>query len=314
MEIAAPDNSLCSGVRSAQWKEMNLLQGGHGQTLAWALVAGQPGDLLRAVQPRAEGRKRHWEKTGFLLYFCCTWGKKRICHLAGKAKYDAFCNPYLTLWNSLHRGLSIPHSLLCYLLVKFKAKKLLWVGCIYLPFPSLEANVTGKIPWRISLLPEVSSLVCPPPYNQTPLHTWVNLESHLEWEPREPVQWASGNCALEAFLKVKYFWVIFPATFFVKWKPIKTGSRTRWLCKSLSFTGPVNPPAPYPCMFSFHVLVPRCPSSQGTCLGKICFIRCCPENSWDFQIHSSINSYTSKSLPSFCKTRLTLCLHHDMKI
>jgi len=60
-----------------QWKELKRLQRGHGQPLAWALVAGQANDLLCAGQPSTEGKKRHWGKTEFLLYFCCTWGKKK---------------------------------------------------------------------------------------------------------------------------------------------------------------------------------------------------------------------------------------------
>lgn len=159
------------------------LQGGHGQTLEWTLVARQPSDLLCARQPRAEGKKRHWGKNGFLLYFCCTWGKKRICHLAKKAKYDVFYSSYVTPWNSLSRVLLIPQISHIYLFLKLKAKNLLWVGYIYLPyiylpFPSLEANITSKIPCHISLLPEVSLLICPSPYNQTPFHTWAILENH----------------------------------------------------------------------------------------------------------------------------------------
>lgn len=75
----------------------------------------------------------------------------------------------------------------------------------------------------------------------------------------------------------------------------------------------MNPPAPYPGMISFYIFFPRLPPSQVTCLCKICIAPCCPENSWDFQIHFPIHSYTSKSLPSFCRKRFTLCLHHDMK-
>lgn len=209
------------------------LRKGHGWTLAWTLVAGQPSDLLCAGQPRTEGKKRHGGKTGFLLHFCCTRGKKRICHLAKKAKYNVFYNSYLTLWNSLYRVLLIPHISPMLLSFEVQSQKatLSWLHLFALSFPWNKHN--SKIPWCISLLPEVSFLISPPPYNQTPFHTWVNPESNLEWEPREPVEWTSGNCALEAFLKVKYFWVIFPATFFVKWKPTETRKRTRWLCKSL---------------------------------------------------------------------------------
>lgn len=87
----------------------------------------------------------------------------------------------------LSSAIDTPH--LSYVTVfEVQSQKLLRVSYIYLPSPSLEASITSKIPWYISLLPEVSVLICPPPHNQTPFHTWVNLESHLEREPREPVQ------------------------------------------------------------------------------------------------------------------------------
>lgn len=140
-----------------------------GQTAKWSPVC-------RATKGRrkekALGEKRIF--VIFLLYL----GKKRICHLAKKAKYDVFYSSYLTPWNSLSRVLLIPQISHIYLLLKLKAKNLLWVGYIYLPFPSLEANITSKIPWHISLLPEVSFLICPSPYNRTPFHTWANLENH----------------------------------------------------------------------------------------------------------------------------------------
>lgn len=66
-------------------------------------------------------------------------------------------------------------------------------------------------------------------------------------------------------------------------------------------------------MISFYIFFPRCPSSQVTCLCKICIAHCCPENGWDFKIHSSADSYTTKSLPSFWEKRLTLSLHHGMR-
>lgn len=222
MEIAALDNALavfqCQDHSGKSW---SYCRG--GMAGPWREHRCQLISCVRGIQ-RHEERKDTEGKRDFCYIFVVLEEKKEFGIWLRKQSTTYSTIPTYFYETAFIKCYWYPTSLLCYCPLKFKAKKLLRVGYIYLPSPSLEANITSKIPCHISLLPEVSVLICPPPHNQTPFHTWVNLESHLEREPREPVQWTSGNCASEAFMKVKYFWAIFPATFFVKCKPTEAGN------------------------------------------------------------------------------------------